>query len=112
MDGFLSLVGRINIRHMLERRLRTSLTVLGVAAGVALVTSVAIVNATLLSTARTSAQQLGGAAEVEVAAADRTGLPQRTTATVARTDGVDQAVPVLRAYTTLATREGSVRVLV
>lgn len=112
MDGFISLVGRINIRHMFERRLRTSLTVLGVAAGVALVTSVAIVNATLLSTARASAQQLGGAAEIEVAGADRTGLPQRATTTVAGTDGVDQVIPVMRTYTTLATEKGSLRVLI
>jgi putative ABC transport system permease protein len=112
VNGFVGLVRRINLRHMLERKLRTSLTVLGVAAGVTLVTSIVMINATLLSSARTTARDLGGAAEIEVAGSDRTGLPEDVVGRVQSVSGVKEAVPVLRTSSTLGGDRGSDRTLV
>src|SRR5918999_1784134 len=68
----------MNARHLRERKLRTFLTLGGVAAGVALVFSISVINATLLSTFRSSIRDLAGAAEIEVAAPDQGGLPSAT----------------------------------
>ena len=96
MSGFLAFLSRVNGRHLREKKLRTFLTVAGVAAGVSLVTSITVINSTLLSSAREGIRSLAGAAEIEVAAADETGLPNRSLDTVAGVEGVERAVPVSR----------------
>lgn len=96
MKGLLAFVRRVNARHLLEKRLRTMLTIAGVAAGVALVTSITVINSTLLSSVRNGIRNLAGAAEIEVASADETGLSMDAIDRVEAIDGVDQAVPVSR----------------
>lgn len=100
MRGFVGLVRQINLRHFFERRLRTSLTLVGVAAGVALVVSIVTINTTLLSAVRASVRELAGSAELEVSAPDQTGLPGRTIAEVEGSPGVERAVPILHSATT------------
>ncbi len=65
MKGLLAFLRRVNGRHLVEKRLRTALTVAGVAAGVALVTSITVINSTLLSSVREGIRNLAGAAEIE-----------------------------------------------
>ena len=96
MRGLLAFVRRVNGRHLMEKRLRTLLTIGGIAAGVALVTSITVINSTLLSSVRDGIRNLAGAAELEVAAADETGLPMSAVGDVQGVDGVDLAVPVSR----------------
>lgn len=96
MKGLLAFLRRVNGRHLVEKRLRTALTVGGVAAGVALVTSITVINSTLLSSVREGIRSLAGAAEIEVAAADETGLPAGVVAEVDALEGVEAAVPVAR----------------
>ncbi|MBW3535696.1 MAG: enoyl-CoA hydratase/isomerase family protein, partial [Gemmatimonadetes bacterium] len=86
--------------------------VAGIAAGVALMFSISVINATLLSSFRSSIRDLAGAAELEVAATDAAGLPQGFTRRVAAVDGVEQAIPVVRTTTTLSAGGSSERVLV
>ena len=87
---------RVNLRHLVERRLRSLLTTAGVAAGVALVFSISVINGALVDTVRSSMRIVAGEAELEVAATDLTGLPERFVDRVAAADGVERAVPVTR----------------
>jgi putative ABC transport system permease protein len=110
--GLLAFLWRVNGRHLVEKRLRTLLTVAGVAAGVALVTSITVINSTLLSSVRESIRSLAGAAEIEVAAPAETGLPERTVRTVEAVDGVESAVPVSRTTAHLTGPGGEVDTMV
>jgi putative ABC transport system permease protein len=102
----------MNARHLRERKLRTLLTLAGVAAGVALVFSISVINATLLTTFRSSIRELAGAAEIEVAAADQSGLPMTTVDEVEEIEGVERAVPTLRQTTRIVGPQGAERILV
>lgn len=108
----LVLTKKINLRHLLGHKLRTALTVAGVAAGVALVFSISVINTTLLESARGSVRELAGAAEIEVAAADPTGLPAEVVDEVASVPGVERAVPLVRVTTKVTGPRGSERALV
>lgn len=101
----------MNLRHLRERKLRTFLTLGGVAAGVALVFSISVINATLLSTFRSSIRDLAGAAEIEVAAADQGGLPADVVDEVEAVEGVERAVPALRQTTRVEGPRGAARIL-
>lgn len=102
----------MNARHLRDRKLRTLLTLVGVAAGVALVFSISVINATLLTTFRSSIRDLAGAAEIEVAAADQSGLPASTVDSIEGVDGVERAVPTVRQTTRVVGAKGSARILV
>ena len=112
MIGIVAVARLMNARHLLRRKLRTGLTVTGVAAGVALVFSIAIINATILNSFRTSMRALAGSAELEVAAADQAGIPQAWVEEVAAVPGVERAVPIIRTRTEIAGDDGTMRVLV
>ncbi len=112
MTGFRALFRRLNLRHFREKRLRTLLTISGVAAGVMLVFSIGVINATLLESVRSSVRALAGAAEIEVATADRNGIPSSTADVIARIDGVDKAVPVLRSTAELRAQGKTARPLI
>jgi hypothetical protein len=73
---------RINLRHLRRHRLRTVLTVAGIAAGVALTFSIQVINATLLTSFRSSIRYLAGSAELEVSAPGQGGLPASVVGTV------------------------------
>ena len=108
----MTILRRVNLRHAKRHRLRAFLTIAGVAAGVALTFSISIINSTLLESFRSSIRDLAGAAEIEVAASDPSGLPESVVDRVASTEGVERAVPLLRSTTKLSGFGGSRRVLV
>ncbi len=112
MRALRPLLRRINLRHLSTKKLRTSLTIAGIAAGVALMFSISVINATLLSSFRSSIRDLAGAAELEVAATDTSGLPAAAVKRVAAVSGVDAAVPVVRTTTEISGATGSERALV
>ncbi|HEV2757220.1 MAG TPA: FtsX-like permease family protein [Actinomycetota bacterium] len=112
MKGLLAFVRRVNGRHLREKRLRTLLTIGGIAAGVALVTSITVINSTLLSSVREGIRSLAGAAEIEVAAADETGLPPGAVEKIEALNGVYDAVPVTRTTARLTGPAGESDVLV
>ena len=112
MKGSSVLIRTINLRHLLQRRLRTFLTVAGVAAGVALVFSISVMNTTLLTSFRATIREAAGRAQIEVASADQAGLPEATLARVAEVEDVEQAVPVVRVTSTLLGPAGAERALV
>jgi putative ABC transport system permease protein len=112
VTGFITVFQRLNLRHFKEKRLRTLLTVSGVGAGVMLVFSIGLINTTLIESIRSSVRALAGEAEIEVATADRNGLPQTGVQKIAAVEGVDKAVPILRATTTMEGRTNSDRPLI
>jgi putative ABC transport system permease protein len=112
VTGFITILQKLNLRHFKEKRLRTLLTVSGVGAGVMLVFSIGLINTTLIESIRSSVRALAGEAEIEVATADRNGLPQNAVQQIAEVEGVDKAVPLLRATTTLEGRSARDRPLI
>ncbi|MEA2434405.1 MAG: putative transport system permease protein [Actinomycetota bacterium] len=112
MTALATIFRRVNLRHLRAHVLRSSLTLAGIAAGVALLFSISVINATLLASFRASVRAVAGDAELEVAGADASGLPASTQDLVAATPGVDRAVPVLRTMTELTGSKGKERVLV
>jgi putative ABC transport system permease protein len=110
--GLLAFVWRVNARHLREKRLRTLLTIGGIAAGVALVTSITVINSTLLSSVREGIRNLAGAAEIEVASADETGLAPEYVERIEALDGVYDAVPVTRTTARLTGPSGESDVMV
>ena len=112
MNGWTVIARRVNLRHARRHRLRTLLTIAGVASGVALTFSINVINTTLVTSFRSSVRELAGDAELEVSAADASGLPETTVERVENTEGIDNAVPVLRTTTQVSGFEGSRRVLV
>ncbi|MDQ3941318.1 MAG: ABC transporter permease [Actinomycetota bacterium] len=112
MGGAGTIYRRINLRHTFRHRLRAFLTVAGIAAGVALTFSISVINTTLLTSFRSSIRDLAGSAELEVAAVDQAGLPERTVDEVEAVPGVQRAIPLLRATARISGFEGGERVLV
>lgn len=112
MRGFRLLLVRLNLRHLTGHKLRTLLTTIGIAAGVGLVFSISVINTTLLTSFRSSIQDLAGSAEIEVASADQTGVPEEHVATIEGLNGVERAVPVTRSTTTVTGSSGSKRIVV
>lgn len=106
MKGLVAFLRRVNGRHLVEKRLRTALTIAGVAAGVALVTSITVINSTLLSSVREGIRNLAGSAEIEVASADETGLAGTVVAEIRALEGVEAAVPVVRTTAHLTGPDG------
>jgi putative ABC transport system permease protein len=102
----------VNLRHFRKHVLRSGLTTAGIAAGVALLFSISVINSTLLASFRAGVRAVAGSAELEVAGADASGLPDSAVERVAATPGVQRAVPVLRTMSELTGRDGTARVLV
>ena len=112
MKALAVVVRTMNLRHLLRHRLRTLLTTIGIASGVALVFSISVINTTLLTSFRSSIQNLAGAAELEVAAADQVGIRESHVERIASVPGVERAVPVTRSNTLVEGPAGSRRVMI
>jgi putative ABC transport system permease protein len=112
MKAVTMLVRRVNLRHLSRKKLRTLLTVAGIASGVALLFSISVLNATLLSSFRSSIRDLAGSAELEVSATDAAGLPAGYVDVIGDVPGVERAVPVVRTTTKMTGAAGSERVVV
>lgn len=90
-------------RSLAARRLRTTLTILGVALGVALVTATLIANQAASETVRRAAAELFGKAELRVRAFDSAGFTPRAITTLRRLPGVKAAAPVGERHLTVST---------
>ena len=112
MSGFRTLLTRVNLRHLFDHKLRSVLTTIGIAAGVALVFSIAVINATLLTSFRSSIRDLAGVAELEVASADQAGIPAAYLDEILRLNGIEKAVPLTRSTTRVRAPGGSERIVV
>ena len=93
-------------RGLAARRLRTTLTILGVALGVALVAGTLIANQAASETVRRAATELFGKAELRVRAFDTAGFTPRAITTLRRLPGVTAAAPVGERHLTVSTLPG------
>ncbi|MGI8662066.1 MAG: ABC transporter permease [Acidimicrobiales bacterium] len=101
MKGAAGLARWVGLRHLTERRLRSALTVGGVAAGVALLFSITTMNAVLLDAVRSTATAFDASADLQVTAATPGGLPALTATEIKRLDGVAQVRPLVEVRSTM-----------
>ena len=94
-----------------DQPLRTLVTLLAIAVGVALASAVWFVNAGALAEFGQATRRLVGEADVIVRGPSRTGFPEQLFVTLATTPGVEVASPVLELDVALAGRRGSLRLL-
>ena len=93
-------------RGLAARRLRTTLTILGVALGVALVAGTLIANQAASETVRRAATELFGKAELRVRAFNPAGFTPRAITALRRIPGVTAAAPVGERRLTVSTLPG------
>jgi len=93
-------------RGLTARRLRTTLTIIGVALGVALVAGTLLANQAASEAVERAAQEIMGKAELRVRAFDTTGFEPRTIQLLRRTQGVAEAAAVAELRLLVTTRPG------
>jgi putative ABC transport system permease protein len=86
----------LNLRRFFEHRLRTVLSLLGVAIGSALIVAVLGLFGSLTGSVDRFVSDLAGSARLEVKAASDEGFDQNIYFKVASVEGVDAAVPMVR----------------
>ncbi|MBV9934760.1 MAG: ABC transporter permease, partial [Actinobacteria bacterium] len=91
-------------RRFRERPLRSALTAAGVAAGVALLFSISLLNAELTDSVRQTGALLTGAGLVQVSAASPGGLPEASASQVAVDPRVAAVAPMTLDRTTVTAR--------
>jgi putative ABC transport system permease protein len=87
---------RLALRHLLANRRRLAATILAVAAGVALVVAVYIMNAAVLRSFLDTIDGLGGRAGLTVTTAEGFPFPEATLEAIAGKPGVRLAAPLVR----------------
>ena len=92
----ISLFSTISLRHFLQQKLRTCLTLFGVGLGVGMIVSIAIVNQSTLQSFQESVNQISGRASLQITAG-QTGFPEEVVDRVQGLSGVEYAVPVIEA---------------
>ena len=84
----------ITLRQWRIHKLRTALTLLGIAVGVAAYFAVRTANVTLIDSLRITVEKIAGRATLQVSAGE-TGFPEEVLETVRATSGVLVAEPVI-----------------
>lgn len=112
LKGLALIVRQIVLRHTTRRPLRTILTISGIATGVALLVTILVINASLLSAVDTSIRTLAGSARIEVAAANQTGLEQSIVSELRNIPGVEEAIPLIRVAARISGERGETRAFV
>jgi putative ABC transport system permease protein len=90
----------VSVPRMAEHRVRTALTVLGIAVGVALLVAVATVNQSIIRGVADTVQDISGKADLEVGAG-ASGFDESVRAQIARVPGVAKTTMTLQQVTTL-----------
>src|SRR6478752_7597366 len=94
-------LNRLAVRSLRARPLRATLSILGVALGVAVLFAGLATNAGVEASVRSTVHDLVGRADLRVAAFGETGLSPETVADIAATPGVAVAAPALEQRTYL-----------
>ena len=94
-------LNRLAVRSLRARPLRATLSILGVALGVAVLFAGLATNAGVEASVRSTVHDLVGRADLRVAAFGETGLSPETVAAIAGTPGVAVAAPALEQRTYL-----------
>src|ERR1044071_2609819 len=87
----------ISARHLARHRLRTFLTVLGIAFGVAVIIAIAVVNRALVTSFQSTIDQIAGKAVLQVSNAE-SGIPESILAIVRNAGGVKDIAPAVEGF--------------
>lgn len=101
MTGTWTILLWANLRHLREHRRRAVLTIVGLAAGVALMVAISAINATLNDSIEAEMQGLAGSAAFQIIPSGTVPLSQATLRAARSTPGVRVAAPVLSVISTL-----------
>ncbi|HUK40723.1 MAG TPA: ABC transporter permease, partial [Candidatus Acidoferrales bacterium] len=93
----LRLLRFISWRHLRGHRLRTALTFLGIALGVAVIFAIAVVNRSLASSFQSTIEQIAGKAVLQVANGE-SGVPEALFPTIRDTVGVQNAAAAVEGF--------------
>ena len=93
----LRLLSFISWRHLRRHRLRTSLTFLGIAFGVAVIFAIAVVNRSLASSFRSTIEQIAGTAVLQVANGE-SGVSESLFPIIRDTNGVQNAAAAVEGF--------------
>ncbi len=99
------LLNSITFSHLKHHRLRTCLTLLGIALGVAVITSISIVNRTLSDSFQRTIDLVAGKAVLQVVNAG-SGVRESLYPMIRDTEGVDSAAPVVQGFLPVVGFEG------
>jgi len=92
-----TLLRTISWRHVRRHRLRTVLTFLGMALGVAVIVAIALVNRSLSTSFQSTIEQIAGKAVLQVSNAE-SGIPESIFPTIRDTEGVQDAAPAVEGF--------------
>ncbi len=99
-------LGTLAWRGLSARPLRTALTAIGIALGVAIVAATLIANQAATETVERAARELFGRADLRVRAFDDAGLTPRAVSSLASLPGVQATAPVAERQVTASTAPG------
>lgn len=102
MIAMLKLFALINLPHLKAQRLRSVLSVLGVACGVALILAVLTLRESILGSFVRSLEAVAGKAVIEISAPSSSGFDQGLLVDVVQIEGIQDAIPMVRGFTVLA----------
>jgi len=91
----------VNLRRFFAHRLRSSLSVLGVALGVALIFSISTLNESITGSFVELLETIAGKAVIEVSGPSSSGFDEGLLVDVVKVEGIKDAVPMVKGYTTL-----------
>jgi putative ABC transport system permease protein len=92
-----ALLRTISWRHVRHHRLRTLLTFLGMALGVAVIVAIALVNRSLSTSFQSTIEQIAGKAVLQVSNAE-SGIPESIFPTIRDTEGVQDAAAAVEGF--------------
>ncbi|HEX7513179.1 MAG TPA: ABC transporter permease, partial [Candidatus Methylomirabilis sp.] len=105
MPPFLHVIRFLVWRSLARDRLRTLITVLGVALGVAVTLAIRLANDGVLESFKTSLDHVAGKSRLQVSAGEA-GFDETLFPRIAATPGIAKAVPIVQAVTPIAGRPG------
>ena len=93
----LALLSTISWRHVRRHRLRTLLTFVGMALGVAVIVAIALVNRSLSTSFQATIEQIAGKAVLQVSNAE-SGMAESIFPTIRDTEGVQHAAAAVEGF--------------
>ncbi len=99
--NFFNLLRRVSLKHIRHQKARTIIAIFGIALGVASMTSIDIVNSSVIRSLEDSINRITGRAVLQVTGAE-SGFPESLLERVQAVPGVEYAVPMIETNANLA----------
>ncbi len=106
MRRFFLLFHRVTLRHMRREKLKTLLTVLGIAVGVSVFTSIRISNHTAVASFQAAIDAVSGRAQLQIVTRDGVPFDETLFSRVAHLPGLSAATPVVESIAKFRDRQG------